>query len=246
MRFFIEFSYNGANYHGWQEQPNANSVQAEINKALSTILNKKIQVVGAGRTDAGVHAKQMFAHFDYDVHFESKNLIFRLNSFLPNDIAINDVFRVKENINARFDALSRTYQYHIIHNKNPFSKTAYLFQRNLDVKQMNLACKYLEGKQDFTSFSKVNTQTFTNNCHVFFAKWESVNNELFFTVKADRFLRNMVRAVVGTLLDVGVGKINPVDISNIIALKDRSKSGVSVPASGLSLVEVEYPKTIIP
>jgi len=246
MRFFIEFSYIGANYHGWQEQPNANSVQAEINKALSTILNKNIQVVGAGRTDAGVHAKQMFAHFDYDVHFESKNLIFRLNSFLPNDIAINDVFRVKENINARFDALSRTYQYHIIHNKNPFSEKAYLFQRNLDVKQMNLACKYLEGKQDFTSFSKVNTQTFTNNCHVFFAKWESVNHELFFTVKADRFLRNMVRAVVGTLLDVGVGKINPVDISNIIALKDRSKSGVSVPASGLSLVEVEYPKTIIP
>ena len=244
MRFFIELSYKGTNYHGWQEQPNANTVQAEINRALSTILNTNIEVIGAGRTDTGVHANQMFAHFDCDIDFDIQNLMFKLNSFLDSDIAIKDIFKVKEDANCRFDALSRTYQYHIIQKKDPFNKTAYFLQNDLDIKAMNEACKYIIGKQDFTSFSKVNTQTFTNNCDVMFAKWELVNNKLTFTIKADRFLRNMVRAIVGTLLDVGFGKIIAADVAKIIAAKDRSKSGVSVPAHALFLTEVKYPNKI--
>ena len=244
MRFFIELSYKGTNYHGWQEQPNANTVQAEINRALSTILNTNIEVIGAGRTDTGVHANQMFAHFDCDIDFDIQNLMFKLNSFLASDIAIKDIFKVKEDANCRFDALSRTYQYHIIQKKDPFNKTAYFLQNDLDIKAMNEACKYIIGKQDFTSFSKVNTQTFTNNCDVMFAKWELVNNKLIFTIKADRFLRNMVRAIVGTLLDVGFGKIIAADVAKIIAAKDRSKSGVSVPAHALFLTEVKYPNKI--
>ena len=244
MRFFIELSYKGTNYHGWQEQPNANTVQAEINRALSTIFNANIEVIGAGRTDTGVHANQMFAHFDCDIDFDIQNLMFKLNSFLPSDIAIKDIFKVKEDANCRFDALSRTYQYHIIQKKDPFNKTAYFLQNDLDIKAMNEACKYIIGKQDFTSFSKVNTQTFTNNCDVMFAKWELVNNKIIFTIKADRFLRNMVRAIVGTLLDVGFGKIIAADVAKIIAAKDRSKSGVSVPAHALFLTEVKYPNKI--
>ena len=244
MRFFIELSYKGTNYHGWQEQPNANTVQAEINRALSTILNTNIEVIGAGRTDTGVHANQMFAHFDCDIDFDIQNLMFKLNSFLPSDIAIKDIFKVKEDANCRFDALSRTYQYHIIQKKDPFNKTAYFLQNDLDIKAMNEACKYIIGKQDFTSFSKVNTQTFTNNCDVMFAQWEVVNTNLIFTIKADRFLRNMVRAIVGTLLGVGFGKIIAADLAKIIAAKDRSKSGVSVPAHALFLTEVKYPNKI--
>jgi len=244
MRFFIEISYKGTNYHGWQEQPNANTVQSEINKALSTILNFKIEVVGAGRTDAGVHAKQMFAHFDCDIDFDIRNLIFKLNGFLPNDIAIHDIFKVKKNANCRFDALSRTYQYYILQKKDPFDNDAYLLQKKIDVDIMNEACQYLIGKQDLTSFSKVNTQTFTNNCDVMFAKWEVVNNKLVFTIKANRFLRNMVRAIIGTLLDVGTGKIVSDDVVKIIAAKDRCKSGKSVPAHALFLFEVEYPNEI--
>ena len=244
MRFFIELSYKGTNYHGWQEQPNANTVQAEINRALSTILNTNIEVIGAGRTDTGVHANQMFAHFDCDIDFDIQNLMFKLNSFLASDIAIKDIFKVKEDANCRFDALSRTYQYHIIQKKDPFNKTAYFLQNDLDIKAMNEACKYIIGKQDFTSFSKVNTQTFTNNCDVMFAKWELVNNKIIFTIKADRFLRNMVRAIVGTLLGVGFGKIIAADLAKIIAAKDRSKSGVSVPAHALFLTEVKYPNKI--
>ncbi len=244
MRFFIELSYKGTNYHGWQEQPNAKTVQAEINRALSTILNTNIEVIGAGRTDTGVHANQMFAHFDCDIDFDIQNLMFKLNSFLASDIAIKDIFKVKEDANCRFDALSRTYQYHIIQKKDPFNKTAYFLQNDLDIIAMNEACQYIIGKQDFTSFSKVNTQTFTNNCDVMFAQWEVVNTNLIFTIKSDRFLRNMVRAIVGTLLDVGFGKIIAADVAKIIAAKDRSKSGISVPAHALFLTEVKYPNKI--
>ena len=244
MRFFIEISYKGTNYHGWQIQPNASSVQSEINKALSTVFNTKIEVTGAGRTDAGVHAKQMYAHFDCEIKFETDRAVMQLNSFLANDIAIHALFLVKEGANCRFDALSRTYDYHIIHKKSPFNSTAYLFHRKLDVKSMNLACKYLLGKQDFTSFSKVNTQTFTNNCNIMIAKWEEIENKLIFSIKADRFLRNMVRAIVGTLLDVGMGKITSCDVKEIIAKKDRSQAGTSVPAHALFLSKVEYSKEI--
>lgn len=240
MRFFIELSYSGANYHGWQAQPNATSVQSEISKALSTILNTKIEVTGAGRTDTGVHAKQMFAHFDYfkDIDFTKKML--KLNGVLPKDIAIHNLNAVTDNANCRFDALSRTYHYHIIQQKNPFNTTAYLLYKNLDVDAMNLACNHLLGKQDFTSFSKVNTQTFTNNCNVMLANWEQTEGELIFTIKADRFLRNMVRAIVGTLLAVGEGKIKPEQVKEIIAKKDRGEAGTSVPAYALFLSNIEY------
>jgi len=240
MRFFIELSYKGTNYHGWQMQPNANSVQAEINNALSTLLNTKIEVIGAGRTDTGVHAKQMFAHFDCQQHLDGLNLVSRLNGFLPKDITIHNINAVADDANCRFDALSRTYHYHIIQQKNPFNTTAYLLYKNLDVDTMNLACKYLLGKQDFTSFSKVNTQTFTNNCNVMLANWEQKEGELIFTIKADRFLRNMVRAIVGTLLAVGEGKIKPEQVKEIIAKKDRGEAGTSVPAHALFLSNIEY------
>lgn len=240
MRFFIELSYKGTDYHGWQIQPNANSVQAEINKALSTLLNTKIKVMGAGRTDTGVHAKQMFAHFDCQQDLDGLELVSKLNGFLPKDITIHNINAVTDDANCRFDALSRTYHYHIIQQKNPFNTTAYLLYKNLDVDTMNLACKHLLGKQDFTSFSKVNTQTFTNNCNVMLANWEQKEEELIFTIKSDRFLRNMVRAIVGTLLAVGEGKIKPEQVKEIIAKKDRGEAGTSVPAHALFLSNIEY------
>ena len=244
MRFFIELSYDGSNYHGWQIQPNANTVQAEVNKALSIILNSKIEVAGAGRTDAGVHAKQMFAHFDCDTKFDFHTTIIKLNSFLPNDIAVRSFFNVNDDASSRFDAVSRTYNYNIIQHKSPFKKTAYFLHKTLDVEKMNLACHSILGKQDFTSFSKANTQTFTNNCNVMLASWQWQNGELVFNIKADRFLRNMVRAVVGTLLEVGLGKINPEQVKKIIAQNDRCMAGASVPANALFLSEIEYPKDI--
>ena len=244
MRFFIELSYKGTNYHGWQVQPNANTVQAEINKALSLILNAKIEVSGAGRTDAGVHAKQMFAHFDYDSEFDFHTTIIKLNSFLANDIAVRSFFKVKDEVSSRFDALSRIYHYNIVQQKSPFKTTAYFVRKPLDVKQMNLASQYLLGKQDFTSFSKANTQTFTNNCNVMLASWQWQDGELVFTIKADRFLRNMVRAIVGTLLEVGIGKIKAVQVKEIIDQNDRCMAGTSVPANALFLSEIEYPKDI--
>ena len=240
MRFFLEISYKGDKYHGWQVQPNANTVQAEINNALSTVLNKNVKIVGAGRTDSGVHAKQMFAHFDFENKFSLENLPTKLNSFLPNDIAIHSVFKVKNDANCRFDALSRTYHYHISYKKNPFFLSSYLLHKRLDVFLMNSACTYLIGSKDFTSFSKVNTQTFTNNCNIMFAKWEENKDGLMFSIKANRFLRNMVRAIVGTLIDVGKGKIKPDCVKTIIEAKSRCKAGNSVPAHALFLVNIEY------
>tara|TARA_B110000240_G_scaffold190179_1_gene231042 strand:- start:3486 stop:4199 length:714 start_codon:yes stop_codon:yes gene_type:complete len=234
----------GTNYHGWQVQPNANTVQAEINKALSIILNTKIEVVGAGRTDAGVHAKQMFAHFDCDEEFDFHTTIIKLNSFLPNDIAVHSFFNVKDDASSRFDAMSRIYNYNIVQKKSPFKKTAYFVHKPLDIIQMNLACQSLLGRQDFTSFSKANTQTFTNNCNVMSASCQWYDGELIFTIKADRFLRNMVRAIVGTLLDVGIGKIKAEQVRKIIAQNDRCMAGTSVPANALFLSKIEYPKDI--
>ena len=240
MRFFIELSYKGTNYHGWQMQPNANTVQAEINNALSTLLNTKIDVMGAGRTDAGVHAKQMYAHFDYQQTLDELQLVAQLNSFLPKDITIHNIKVVFDNAHCRFDAISRTYKYHIIQQKDSFNTMAYLLHKDLNINAMNLACQYLIGEQDFTSFSKVNTQTATNNCNVMLANWKYINEELVFTIKADRFLRNMVRAIVGTLLAVGEGKIMPEQVKAIIAKKDRAEAGRSVPAHALFLSTIEY------
>jgi len=169
----------------------------------------------------------------------------KLNSFLPNDIAIHAIFQVDDEVSSRFDAISRTYEYHIVQHKSPFAPDAYYLHKKLDVDAMNLACEHLLGKQDFSSFSKANTQTFTNNCNIIFAKWEWENDELIFSIKSDRFLRNMVRAIVGTLLEVGIGKIKPDYIKEIIKAKDRGKAGASVPGNALFLIEVEYPKETI-
>ncbi len=245
MRFFIQLSYKGTAYHGWQVQPNANTIQEEINKALSTILNVKIEVMGAGRTDTGVHAKQMFAHFDCNKVFEAKILIQKLNSFLPSDIAIQAIFEVGTEVSSRFDAISRTYEYHIVQHKSPFATDAYYLHKKLDVDAMNRGADYMLGKQDFTSFSKVNTDTYTNYCEVALAHWEWDNNVLVFTIKADRFLRNMVRAIVGTLLEVGIAKISAEQVLDVIAAKDRCEAGTSAPAKGLFLAQVEYPKNIV-
>ncbi|WP_397362111.1 tRNA pseudouridine(38-40) synthase TruA [Olleya sp. R77988] len=245
MRYFIELSYNGTNYHGWQNQPNAISVQEVVEKALSTILGETIAIMGAGRTDAGVHAKQLFAHFDTDLIFENKQLKFKLNSFLPNDVAVNSIFKVKADIHARFHALSRAYLYRISLQKNPFNfNNAFYVKQALDVKKMQEATKILFDYKDFQCFSKTNTDVKTYNCVIMKAEWQLVEDELHFTIKADRFLRNMVRAIVGTLINVGVGKIDIEDLHKIIASKNRSEAGFSVPAHALYLKEVAYPEDI--
>lgn len=245
MRYFLEFSYNGKAYHGWQNQPNAISVQEVLEKALSTILKSQISVMGAGRTDAGVHASQMFAHFDFEGEINSKDLVYKLNSFLPKDIVVVDVFIVNNEAHTRFDALSRTYHYKISTSKNVFNYDfAYEMQLPLDVNTMNEACKILFQYKDFQCFSKSNTDVKTYNCDIKEAQWIQNPNQLVFTITADRFLRNMVRAIVGTMVSIGLGKLKPEALHNIIASKDRSNAGFSVPAHGLYLVEITYPDSI--
>ena len=245
MRYFLEFSYNGKAYHGWQKQPNAISVQEVLEKGLSTLLKTKISVMGAGRTDAGVHAALMFAHFDFEGEVNAKDLVYKLNSFLPKDIAVNDVFRVNPEAHARFDALSRTYNYKISTSKNVFDYDfAYEVQLPLDMKAMNEASKILFQYKDFQCFSKSNTDVKTYNCEIKEACWTRDSNQLIFTISADRFLRNMVRAIVGTMVNIGLGKLKPEVMHEIIVSKDRSNAGFSVPAHGLYLVEIVYPDTI--
>lgn len=242
MRYFIELSYNGTNYHGWQYQPNASSVQQTLNKALSTILKTGIDIVGAGRTDTGVHAQQMFAHFDFEGNLDVAKTIHRLNSFLPKDIAIFNLHLVHDDAHARFDATRRTYEYHIHWQKDVFeNETSWYNPNDLDVEKMNAACKILFGHTDFECFSKVNTDVNTFNCKIFEANWQQKNDKLVFTVSADRFLRNMVRAIVGTMVNIGTGKIAVEDLNSIIQSKDRGQAGFSVPAHGLFLTKVEYP-----
>ena len=244
MRYFVEFSYNGNKYHGWQKQPNANSVQQELIKCLSILLQTEVDIVGAGRTDAGVHAVQMFAHFDYQLSFDIKRIVYKMNSFLPNDISVSKIFKVKKDTHARFSAISRTYKYYISEKKNIFDPNIHLVYKNLDLEKMNNSCVYLIGKQDFTSFSKVNTETFTNNCTITKAVWKKEGDNYVFTITANRFLRNMVRSIVGTMIDVGCGKINASEVKNILEKKDRCEAGVSVPAKALFLTQINYPENI--
>ena len=241
MRYFIELSYNGKNYHGWQIQPDAISVQEKINNALSTVYQKDIQIVGAGRTDTGVHASQMFAHFDID-KFIDDNLVFKLNSILPNDIFIKAIFLVDDEKHARFDALSRSYEYKIWLGRNPFllDFSWQIHSQKPNVTFMNEAAKLLLDYEDFESFSKVKTDVHTFNCNVTEAFWVQKDNQLTFHISANRFLRNMVRAIVGTLLDVGLDKISISDFKNIIESKNRSNAGLSVPAKGLFLTQIKY------
>ncbi|GGG55724.1 tRNA pseudouridine(38-40) synthase TruA [Bizionia arctica] len=245
MRYFLEIAYNGTDYHGWQIQPNAISVQEVIEKALSTLLGQSTTIFGAGRTDAGVHAKQMFAHFDTEKAFLNEDLVYKLNSFLPSDIAILDVFKVISDAHARFHALSRAYVYRISLEKDVFNIVgAYYLKQKVDVIKMREATKVLLEYQDFQCFSKSKTDVNTYNCNIMEAEWSLEGIELQFTIKADRFLRNMVRAIVGTLINVGLGKLEVADMHNIITSKNRSEAGFSVPAHGLYLVEVVYPESI--
>ena len=241
MRYFIELAYKGTNYHGWQYQPGVVSVQETLNKALSLLLKTDIDIVGAGRTDTGVHAKQMFAHFDFETEIDSQQLVHKLNSFLPKDIAVFTILKVADEAHARFDATKRTYEYHIHTMKDVFENDgSYHFQLPLDIAKMNDACQILFRHSDFECFSKVNTDVRTFNCTIFEAHWKQNGNKLVFSIGADRFLRNMVRAIVGTMINIGTGKISLEDFEKIIDSKDRSQAGFSVPAHGLYLTQVNY------
>ena len=251
MRYFIKLAYNGTHYHGWQYQPNASSVQETMNKAVSTILNTEINLMGAGRTDTGVHAKEMYAHFDFKPSFDIPTLVHKLNSYLPKDIAVYDIIPVHEEAHTRFDATKRTYEYHINTFKDPFSQEqSWYFHQPLDVDLMNEAAELLFNYTDFQCFSKVNTDVNTFDCSIFEANWtrgtakqgvEKQENEiLIFTISANRFLRNMVRAIVGTLINIGLHKITLADFNAIIKSKNRDNAGFSVPAHGLYLTKIEY------
>ena len=245
MRYFLSLSYFGEAYHGWQRQPNAITVQEVVENALSTLLRTPVSIVGAGRTDSGVHARELFAHFDTDIELPG-DLEHRLNRLLPVDIAVNSLNEVPEEAHARFSAVARSYEYHIVRRKDPFQKDrAYLLTRPLDMAAMNEAAELLKTFVDFECFSKSNTDVHTFNCHITSAYWKEKGDLLIFHITADRFLRNMVRAIVGTLLDVGLGKLSLEDVKAIIKSKDRSEAGVSVPAKGLYLTRVEYPTGIL-
>jgi len=247
-RYFIKLAYDGSAYGGWQIQPNADTVQQSVETALSIITGSKISIVGCGRTDAGVHAAGFYAHFDSDSAFtkpELEQLKFRMNRFLPKEIVIFEVVPVIPSAHSRFSAVSRKYEYHIIRRKDPFAvNRAYLVHENLDIEKMNVCSSLLVGRKDFQCFSKSNTQVNNFFCDVQSAQWIEQNHMLVFTIKADRFLRNMVRAIVGTLLDVGRGKLTDEQFQNIIQSRNRSNAGFSVPAKGLTLVEVTFPESI--
>lgn len=242
MRYFIELSYHGKKYHGWQRQPNAPSVQETVEKGLSLLLKESLTITGAGRTDAGVHARQMFAHFDTETGLHPEDLVYKLNSLLPRDIAINRVFPVPDDAHTRFDAVSRTYEYWIIQKKNPFlDDFAYYLRYPLDIDKMNRAAEILSEYTDFQCFSKSKTDVKTYVCKIKHARWKFTEDKLIFTITADRFLRNMVRAIVGTLMETGLGKMSEENVKKIIESKNRSEAGVSVPAHGLYLTKIEYP-----
>lgn len=242
MRYFITFSYDGTAYHGWQIQPHSLSVQEELQKAMSILLRKPMEVVGAGRTDTGVHARKMVAHFDYDEEVDCPQLVYKLNKLLPRDIAVQQVEPVAEDMHARFSAKSRTYHYFVHMGKNPFLRSySWQVYGNIDFELMNQAASVLMEYKDFTSFSKVNTDTKTNDCTITEAHWDRVGEDQWcFTITANRFLRNMVRAIVGTLMEVGRGRMTIEQLRRVIEAKDRCCAGDSVPGNALFLVQVKY------
>jgi tRNA pseudouridine38-40 synthase len=247
-RYFLKLAYNGSKYHGWQSQGNATTIQEIISGSISLLLGKQIQLTGAGRTDTGVHAWQYFAHFDLPDPLDEesrKKLVFKLNGFLPRDIVIFGIIPVKPNAHARFSAVSRTYKYIISMRKNPFLEGfAYYLYGSIDIESMNKGAQILLDTKDFTSFSKVDTDTKTNICTVHHARWTKEADEIIFTIVANRFLRNMVRAIVGTLLELGRNRITIEEFKEIIESRNRSSAGGSVPACGLYLAEIEYPPEI--
>ena len=241
-RYFIHLSYDGTNYHGWQVQPNGSSVQAELQRAISTLLREPIEVVGAGRTDAGVHARKMVAHFDISQQFDERQLAYRINRILPKDIAVEKIEEVSEDLHARFSATSRTYHYYIHTKKDPFCR-AYSCETHyeLDFDAMNRAASFLLTQSDFASFCKTGADVKTTICHVTHAQWHQTSpTSWYFEITANRFLRNMVRAVVGTLIDVGRHRISYEDFIQIVETKTRTAAGESMPAHALFLEEVLY------
>ena len=246
-RYFMFLSFEGTNYNGWQIQPLAITVQQTIEDALSLILGKKITSIGAGRTDAGVHAEIFCVHFDsYKNNINTdKKLIFRLNKFIPADISIKYIKKVIPEANARFSAINRTYKYYISKTKNPFKQRwSWYINHPLDVSLMNTACNILKEYSDFTSFSRLHSDTKTNICNISSAEWTENDNEIVFSITSNRFLRNMVRAIVGTMVDIGAGKTGIDDFKKIIEHKDRCKAGKSAPAKGLFLTNIDYPENI--
>lgn len=256
MRYFIYLQYDGTAYHGWQSQPNATSVQETIEQKLSLLLQRELFIIGAGRTDAGVHARLMVAHFETDclektgdeVHdskiMSLEELTQKLNNVLPKDISILKIVPVKPDAHARFSPISRTYRYYVSTRKNPFDQYSYRIYWKLDLALMNEAADKLFGYTDFTSFSKLHTDVKTNNCKIMEAHWDEVSpGEFVFVIKADRFLRNMVRAIVGTLILVGRHRLTIDGFCRIIEGKDRCKAGDSAPANALFLEDIEYPDT---
>lgn len=243
QRYFFEIAYNGKSFSGWQRQPNAISVQEIIEDAFSKLLSgEKVSIVGCGRTDAGVHAKQYYFHVDLPDGFDIENLTFKLNRMLSDAVVVFKILKVSEELHARFSANSRTYRYFIHQKKDPFKNDfSWYNPQLLDINKMNEAALIFIGKKDFTSFSKVNTDVKTNICEVQNVKWVTEEDgSLYFEITANRFLRNMVRAVVGTLMDVGAGKIEVKDIHHILDKKDRGAASLSVPACGLFLWEIDY------
>lgn len=240
----MELEYFGKAYHGWQRQPNALSVQEVIEQSLGTLLQQKTEIIGAGRTDSGVHARQIFAHFDAEAELDEA-FIFRMNSLLPKDISAKGLYKVTPEAHARFDAISRSYEYHIVTRKDVFSvDTAYHIHNELDLEKMKKAAEVLFGYTNFKCFSRSRTDVFTYNCTIKRAEWEQQKDRLIFHISADRFLRNMVRAIVGTLLQIGQGKMEVEEMHRIIKSEDRSNAGASVPAQGLYLTRIIYPNSI--
>lgn len=244
MRLFIHFQYDGTNYHGWQIQPNGNTVQEELQKALSIILRQPIEVVGAGRTDTGVHARHMVAHFETVLPLvgELEGVSYKLNRLLPRDISVLKVEPVADDMHARFSATSRKYHYYISTRKDAFSRHyAWQIHWNLDFDKMNEAAQMLIGEKDFASFCKVGSDVKTTMCNLTHAQWvKDSETNWHFEIAANRFLRNMVRAVVGTLIEVGRGRMTLDQFKAVLAQKSRSAAGESVPANGLFLEEVSY------
>ena len=248
QRYFVHLAYKGTNYHGWQIQPNAVTIQQTLNEALSVILRENINLIGAGRTDAGVHASSFYAHFDLNAeqNIDTNHLVFKLNCYLPRDIAIYNIYPVSDNAHARFDAISRTYQYYMFTRKNPFNPdTSYFLFKRVNVEKMNEACSLLKKYNDFTSFSKRSTETKSNLCDIYRAEWIKKGDKLTFIIAANRFLRNMVRALVGTMIEIGEEKLSLEDFTDIIEGQDRSLASYSIPANGLFLTDIQYPKSVL-
>ncbi len=243
----MHLAYNGSRYNGYQIQPDAPSVQETVEKCLGLKLGQAVAITGCGRTDTGVHTRNYYAHFDVENALnDTEKLAHQMNAFLPDDIVVYRIWQVAPDLHARFDAVSRTYHYYVTRSKNPFHiSDAYFLYGDLDVEKMQQAANMLFEYEDFTSFSKVHTQVKTNNCKIMEARWFEQDGLLVFRIKADRFLRNMVRAIVGTLLEVGKGRMSLDGFRAVIERKDRCQAGISVPAHALFLEEVEYQQALL-